>query len=292
MTTIDGITWPEGYEPTPLNADRPNWWINADPHATSATRLWSVIQNDDEGQRIIALNCYQADAMAIVDAFRFRQLCIAEQAGPTAEVDRLAQWIIANVPGEPSRSEGAVDVAIRLIGGRFPQAGVPLDQTSPNLIRDLNELCDKYGPRGVAETLEQLHPGAHPAPAVGSFPARSSDPGTSDLAASRHSTTDVGRFTDKSLQARMLREIARRPNTAYLAAVQCVPTDAFNDARKWMQRVETARKRASDLLRAGYVADSGRTRENPGADTPSVVLEVTPAGRIAIVKLDADGVSK
>lgn len=37
------------------------------------------------------------------------------EAHLTAQIDRLARWIMANVPGEPSRSEGAVDTAIRLL---------------------------------------------------------------------------------------------------------------------------------------------------------------------------------
>jgi hypothetical protein len=40
--------------------------------------------------------------------------------GSVNEMDRLARWIIANVPGEPSRSEGAVDVAIRLLSEHYP----------------------------------------------------------------------------------------------------------------------------------------------------------------------------
>ena len=31
------------------------------------------------------------------------------------QIDRLANWIMANVPGEPSKSEGAVDCAIRIM---------------------------------------------------------------------------------------------------------------------------------------------------------------------------------
>lgn len=33
-----------------------------------------------------------------------------------AQIERLAQFIMAEVPGEPSISEGAVDCAIRLLG--------------------------------------------------------------------------------------------------------------------------------------------------------------------------------
>ena len=42
---------------------------------------------------------------------------MAEQNGDSVEVqmDRLAQFIMDEVPGEPSRDEGAVDCAIRLL---------------------------------------------------------------------------------------------------------------------------------------------------------------------------------
>lgn len=34
---------------------------------------------------------------------------------PSEQIDRLAQFIMNEVPGEPSQSEGAVDCAIRVI---------------------------------------------------------------------------------------------------------------------------------------------------------------------------------
>ena len=41
-----------------------------------------------------------------------------------AQIDELATFILEEVPGEPSRSEGAVDTAIRLLR----QLNVPLSQ--------------------------------------------------------------------------------------------------------------------------------------------------------------------
>ena len=42
---------------------------------------------------------------------------------PAKQIDRLAEFIMAEVPGEPSESEGAVDCAIRIIGaGPTPTA--------------------------------------------------------------------------------------------------------------------------------------------------------------------------
>jgi len=40
------------------------------------------------------------------------------------QVDRLASFILTNIPGEPSRSEGAVDTAIRLLDRLTAPSGV------------------------------------------------------------------------------------------------------------------------------------------------------------------------
>ncbi len=49
-----------------------------------------------------------------------------------AQVERLAQFIVENVPGGLSRSEGAIDTAIRLLGGRMveplPAFGIDLNR--------------------------------------------------------------------------------------------------------------------------------------------------------------------
>jgi hypothetical protein len=60
-----------------------------------------------------------------------------------AEIDRLAEFIIANVPSEPSRSEGAVDTAMRVITEALAT------------IQQVRELADKWereaGPGSRAE---------------------------------------------------------------------------------------------------------------------------------------------
>lgn len=38
------------------------------------------------------------------------------------QVERLAQFILDNIPGEPSQNEGAIDVAIRLLGKHYGAA--------------------------------------------------------------------------------------------------------------------------------------------------------------------------
>jgi hypothetical protein len=74
-------------------------------------------------------------------------------AGDTArhQIDRLGQWIMENVPGEPSRSEGAVDCAIRLLRGL---------QLAPGLRDGLVHLADEYGALGVQQALGLMYPDA------------------------------------------------------------------------------------------------------------------------------------
>jgi hypothetical protein len=70
------------------------------------------------------------------------------------QIARLAGFIAEQVPGEPSRSEGAVDTAIRLL--RDAYAPADLDDTDPALIDELRRLGDHWGPLGVALTAAAL----------------------------------------------------------------------------------------------------------------------------------------
>jgi len=45
---------------------------------------------------------------------------MTEQESLESQVDRLAKFILKSVPGEPSRSEGAIDTAIRLLAEHYP----------------------------------------------------------------------------------------------------------------------------------------------------------------------------
>jgi len=38
-----------------------------------------------------------------------------KKESPKSQIERLANFIMAEVPGEPSQSEGAIDTAIRII---------------------------------------------------------------------------------------------------------------------------------------------------------------------------------
>lgn len=43
----------------------------------------------------------------------------AKQPDESKEIERLADYILKNIEGEPSRNEGAVDTAIRLLGAKY-----------------------------------------------------------------------------------------------------------------------------------------------------------------------------
>ena len=66
---------------------------------------------------------------AFADPYKFVPVVLPDQSRPPAEVleeqvDRLGNYIIRNVPGEPSRSEGAIDTAIRLLARHYgPERG-------------------------------------------------------------------------------------------------------------------------------------------------------------------------
>lgn len=61
-----------------------------------------------------------------------------------AQVDKLANFIMAEIPGEPSKSEGAVDCAIRLL-----RQGKELHEAIDELDR-LERAADPSGPAIVA----------------------------------------------------------------------------------------------------------------------------------------------
>ena len=56
----------------------------------------------------------------------------ADRESAEQQIDRLANYILANVPGEPSCNEGAVDTAIRLLG-RWLGKGANVDEVQQAL---------------------------------------------------------------------------------------------------------------------------------------------------------------
>lgn len=119
---------------------------------------------------------------------------------------------------------------------------------------------------------------------VPSAPARTGDPETSHDAAARHHQADVGRFSEKSIKAPLLREYARGYGLTHFEAASnvCSPGEFHS-------RVETARRRVGDLSAVGFVADTGKRRTNPGARAESIVWQIAPAGAVALERLERQG---
>lgn len=116
---------------------------------------------------------------------------------------------------------------------------------------------------------------------IPSAPARDSDPATSHAAA--ETEPDVRRFSARSRQAALLECIAALPRTAQRAATLVVGETAP------VSRIEGCRRRMSDLVRAGLIADSGERQVNPGSDEASIVWRITDAGTEALARLLGTG---
>ena len=112
--------------------------------------------------------------------------------------------------------------------------------------------------------------------------SRTTDPTTS-TEAGRHHEEDVRRFSRKSRQAKMLDCLHGRAMTAQEAAVCVIGADAPISA------LEGCRRRVSDLLRAGFIEDSGARRQNPGSPDESIVWCVTDAGHTALTLIRLTG---
>ena len=120
---------------------------------------------------------------------------------------------------------------------------------------------------------------------IPSAPARASDPETSHAAAARVRVKDVGRFSSKSRQAKLLVEFDQKSLTDFEAARRVMPTDIH-------ARFEGCRRRCSDLRAAGFLEDSGEKRSNPGSPDEAIVWRITQAGRDALTRLLATGWSR
>ena len=64
------------------------------------------------------------EVFAIIGRARLDTALAAGEA-PGDQIDRLGKWIVDNVAGEPSCSEGAVDCAIRLLDKMLPGSQLP-----------------------------------------------------------------------------------------------------------------------------------------------------------------------
>jgi hypothetical protein len=157
----------------------------------------------------------------------------------------------------------------------------PPDPDDNPLVCGVAELVAHFGYGAVLAELE-MH---QPPRAVASAPARSTDPETSHGAAKRE--PDVGRFSFKSRQARLLQAFAARgPFTDQQATIHVVGSAAPPSA--W----DGCRRRCSDLRAAGYLSDTGKRRCNVGSNDAAIVWQVTIAGLSALESLEESGWSK
>jgi hypothetical protein len=105
--------------------------------------------------------------------------------------------------------------------------------------------------------------------------ARPTDPATSHAASDRHAG-DVRRFGPDSRQGRILKwyHYYDAPATAQEAARALWPTAPIST-------LEGARRRVSDLVRAGLLEASGTLRRNEGSSDEAIAWWITDAGRTA-----------
>lgn len=142
------------------------------------------------------------------------------------------------------------------------------------------DLIGRHGYAAVRAEVE-LH---RPIAAVPSAPARNTDPETSH-AASRNDP-DVSRFSIRSRQSKLLHVFVGGNKTDHEATARVVGVHAVPSA--W----DGCRRRCSDLRAAGYLADSGQRRSNPGSNEDAIVWQITLAGLRAIEQLDQTGWSR
>jgi len=67
---------------------------------------------------LIMVSAFDLSRKAL-DALEAVTVPVEQNTSAEAQIEELANFIMDNIPGEPSRSEGAVDTAIRLLGGIY-----------------------------------------------------------------------------------------------------------------------------------------------------------------------------
>lgn len=144
----------------------------------------------------------------------------------------------------------------------------------------LETLLEDWEWEVVNDQLQKLRPTV----AAESAPARWTDPETSHLAARREQ--DVGRFSNKSRQAKLLSIFATNDLTDQQATVRLVGSHAAPSA------FDGCRRRCSDLRAVNYLYDTGGRRKNAGSDEESIVWGITAAGKAALRLLDTTGWSR
>jgi hypothetical protein len=178
------------------------------------------------------------------------------------------------IPGSHEGTHGYQDDA-----GQWVFWEVPVRRVSSRREPTVEDL------RGIADDVAQpirLDQGGS------SFPARATDPSTSQASGERNATPDVGRFSNRARQARLLEAFGDHNDglTHFEAATLVLGEGEFHT------RLDGCRRRCSDLRQAGYIVDSGMRRKNPGSPDDSIVWVITDQGRQALVNLHSTGWSR
>lgn len=147
-----------------------------------------------------------------------------------------------------------------------------------NLDAELRLLVHEHGYPAVALALARY------APAAPTFPARPHDPVTAQESALRHSSSDVRRFGAESRSGRLLAIFAASDGLTDQEATRAL----FGSDEVTSTRWEAARRRCSDLRRAGFIdATAYTTRNVDGAE--ATIWTVTPLGSSALDNLRRTG---
>ena len=150
---------------------------------------------------------------------------------------------------------------------------------------ELLGLSARFAPQVLADAVRMLWPGLLEPSRPDTFPARLTDRDTSQQSAVAHSTGDVAHFKAGSVKALVLKALAEAPQTALDAARKASGTNT-------PLSTETARKRASELVAAGFAVDTGSRARSAGSPDSAAVLRVTADGLMALTNLRRTGWSK
>lgn len=145
----------------------------------------------------------------------------------------------------------------------------------------INDLADMYGPEVVVTEVTRLLGPVTPSPT-------NRGPQTARAAGVRRRQQDLAQFSSRSLPGRLMGAFKR-------ASVNAVGLTAHEAARSILSvsthhtQFEGCRRRVSDLVKVGYLTDSGERRSNSGASDPAIVWRITPLGVSAVESLIGTG---
>lgn len=163
--------------------------------------------------------------------------------------------------------------------------------TDERLNLRLRDLAAEWSPTEIIEAVVATWPDLL---SRESYPARIDDRQTSQDAAARHRTRDVSRFRQGSVIANVLESFVsfRVGGTDYFTPLTALTVARIASGCDTTLSTETARKRVSELVKAGYLRDTGSTSKSEGSPDESTLWTITHAGMQALDNLRRTGWSK